>query len=200
MKTKTFCVGLTGGIGSGKTTVANYFERLGTPVIDADIIAQQVIHPTQPTYQTIIEHFGYQILNEDQTLNRRKLRQIIFSYPKQKLWLEKLLHPIIRQTIKTQIDQLSAPYCICVIPLLTESTGIDFIDHVLVVEATQELQLSRAAKRDKTTEALIKKIAQTQASDKERRAIADDVIINNGTLKDLEQQIEALHKKYSNTA
>src|SRR3990167_1529744 len=155
-------VGLTGGIGSGKTTVAHLFEKLGVPNIDADEIAHRLTRPNEIAYDDIIKHFGVCILNDDKTINRKKLSVIIFENPAEKKWLENLLHPLIRAKMKNAIQKIKSPYCICVIPLLTESSGIDFIDRVLVVDSSPEKQLLRAAKRDQVSAERVQKIMDLQ--------------------------------------
>ncbi len=189
---KTFVIGLTGGIGSGKTTIANNFADLGACIIDADKISHQLTQLDQPAFKPITEHFGNTILNTDKTINRQALRKIIFSNPNEKKWLENLLHPMIRQTMQTQINNCDAPYCICVIPLLAESSGIDFLDRVLVIETPLSMQRQRAALRDKSNKQSIQNIINSQASAKKRRAIADDIIQNNGTLASLQKKNPAI--------
>lgn len=196
---KTLCVGLTGGIGTGKSTVADIFKTLGAPIIDADDISHKITQKNGIAYTPIISHFGKNILNTDGTINRKKLRDIIFQNPGEKKWLENLLHPIIRQTMHDRIQKIKAPYCICVIPLLAESSGIAFIDRILVVDTPIDTQIERAKKRDSATEDQIKKIIASQASQSSRIKIADDVIINDGDLKTLENKVRELHEKYSNT-
>lgn len=189
-------VGLTGGIGSGKTTVAHLFEKLGVPIIDADEIAHRLTRPNEIAYDDIIKHFGVCILNDDKTINRKKLSVIIFENPAEKKWLENLLHPLIRAKMKNAIQKIKSPYCICVIPLLTESSGIDFIDRVLVVDSSPEQQLLRAAKRDQVSAERVQKIMDLQANKTARLAIADDVLMNDGDLAALEKKVMALHQQY----
>lgn len=189
-------IGLTGGIGSGKTTVANIFAKLGVPIIDADVIAHQITTPNDNAYNDIIQHFGKTILNPDSTIDRKKLRHIIFENRIEKKWLENLLHPIILSAMKNEIKKVKTPYCICVIPLLAESSGIDFVDRVLVVDSPLEKQLLRAKQRDDTTNEMIQKIIDSQANQATRLKIADDVLINDGDLIELEKKISALHRYY----
>lgn len=196
IKTKPFCIGLTGGIGSGKSAVANFFKKLNVPIIDSDVIAHQLTEKNRIAYKNIVSHFGKNILNRDETINRKLLRDIIFQNPTEKKWLENLLHPMIRQTMFDALQKTTAPYCICVIPLLTESAGIDFIDRVLVVDTPVEIQIDRAKKRDSATEEHIKKIIASQADQMDRLKIADDVIVNNEDLNSLENKVCRLHKKY----
>lgn len=196
MKNTPFRVGLTGGIGSGKTTVSNCFKQLGVEIIDADIIAKTLTTPNTPAYESILDHFGRTILNNDATLNRKKLRDIIFSNTKEKKWLENLLHPMIRQQMRELIADTETPYCICVIPLLAEATGINYIDRILVIETPVEIQLSRANIRDKMSNAAIQKIIDTQANHNKRRLLADDVLINDCDLNALKTEVERLHQRY----
>lgn len=197
IKSKPFCIGLTGGIGTGKSTVANIFKNFGVPVIDADEISHQITQKNGIAFAPIISHFGKDILDADETIDRKKLRHIIFQNPAEKKWLENLLHPIIRQTMRDTLQKINAPYCICVIPLLAESSGIEFIDRILVIDAPVDIQLERAKKRDSATDAHIKKIIASQASQSARMKIADDVIINDGDLNALTHKVRILHEKYS---
>lgn len=193
---KTMVVGLTGGIGSGKTTVSDYFRALYVPVIDADEIAREITQPNTPAYQHIIKHFGEDILNEDRALNRRQLREIIFSNAAEKSWLEALLHPLIRQEMQKQIQHITSPYCICVIPLLAESTGIEFLDRILVIESSEALQIERTQQRDNSTAQAVENILKTQARASVRRQMAHDIIINDKDLDDLREKVHHLHEKY----
>lgn len=189
-------IGLTGGIGSGKTTVANLFAEWGIPIIDADDIARRITEPHEMAYEKIVSHFGKNILDSNQKINRKQLREIIFNNAVEKKWLEDLLHPLIRHAMHEKIKTISAPYCICVIPLLAESSDIDFINRVLVVHTPLQLQLSRAKNRDNATESDIQKIIASQANDATRLTIADDVIENTGDLVSLQQKVFALHRSY----
>lgn len=196
VKRNPFCVALTGGIASGKTTVSNLFAELGVPIIDADIIAHQLTQKNADAYHQIVAHFGQIILNNDNTLNRKKLRELVFENPAEKVWLEHLLHPLIREKIKLAINHVTYPYCICVIPLLAESTGIDFIDRVLVIDTPIEIQIKRASTRDQSSTDQIEKIIDTQASSASRLKIANDVLDNRNDIGSLKKEIEELHKKY----
>lgn len=188
MSNTILTIGLTGGIGSGKSTVADFFEKLNVPIIDADKISHALTQPDTDITKKIIKHFG----NSD----RKQLRDIIFSNPIEKKWLENLLHPEIRKIMKEKIANVKSPYCICVIPLLAESTSIDFIDRILVIESSPELQIARAKMRDNSTADCIKAILASQASDLLRRKIADDIIINKGDLKALKKQVLEFHQRY----
>ncbi|WP_423063038.1 dephospho-CoA kinase [Candidiatus Paracoxiella cheracis] len=189
-------IAITGGIGSGKSTVATLFAKLGVPVIDADKIAHDITEPHQLALDTIVKHFGRAILNPDATLNRHKLRDIVFHNMQEKQWLEETLHPIIIKIMKAQITKLNTPYCILVIPLLVESNDIDFVDRVLVVDAPESLQIERTQERSRLDEKTIHAIMQSQASRTKRLAIADDVIVNDQPITVLQDGVSELHSKY----
>lgn len=190
-------VGLTGGIGAGKSAVADLFAKHGAPIIDADAIARQLTLPDQPAYLDIIDHFEENILQANGSLDRAKLRAIIFHHPEERLWLEGLLHPLIRQEIKTQLEGLNAPYCIVVIPLLSNLEHYTFLDRVLVVDAPVSEQIKRVEKRDKMSIEQINTILKTQLSREERVLLADDVIMNDNTPDSLNHQVERLHRIYA---
>lgn len=192
----TLVIGLTGSIGSGKSTVANLFARYGVPIIDADVIARTVTKPGTRAYQAIIERFGQAILNDDQTLDRAYLREIIFTQPEERKWLEALLHPEILQAMQTDIAALQTPYCLAVIPLLLETEAANFINRVLVVDIPEDIQLERASLRDNSTIEKIKSIIDTQIGRSERLARADDIINNAGSPDELAQQVDKLHQQY----
>jgi dephospho-CoA kinase len=189
-------IGLTGGIGAGKTTVANLFAEHGVPIIDADVIARDVTLPNQLGYAKIVSHFGPNILQADGTLDRKKLRDLIFKNPAERQWLEELLHPLIKKRIEKEIGLLTAPYCIVVIPLLIEVKAYEFINRILIVDTDEHLQIQRASARDKSSTEEIAAILASQTSRTQRLAIGDDVIVNNGTLLDLAPQVAKLHEKY----
>jgi dephospho-CoA kinase len=189
-------IGLTGSIGSGKSTVANLFAERGVPVIDADILAREVTAPNLPAYQAIVTRFGSNILKADGSIDRSSLREIIFNNPEERLWLEALLHPIILHRMEDDIEKLDAPYCIAVIPLLLETDAASFIDRILVVDMSEETQAKRAALRDKNTVEQIKAIMNTQMPRKDRLAKADDIINNAGTPEALAKQVDKLHQMY----
>ena len=188
-------MGLTGGIGSGKTTVSNLFCELGVPVIDADEIARQLTEPNSPALQKIVAHFGLSILSGQQ-LDREALRNIVFQNQEAKHWLEQLLHPMILHTMQQQASALNNTYCIMVIPLLAESTHIDFVDRVLVVDCPEALQIERVKARSQLTESDIRAILDTQATRDERLAIADDLVCNDGGIPMLKKRISELHSHY----
>lgn len=191
-------VGLTGGIGSGKSTVAEYFARLGVVIVDADQIAKEITLPGASAYKTIIESFGSSILSPSGEIDRKKLRQIVFQDHLAKKQLENILHPRIIKEMLNKIEFISAPYCIIVIPLLVE-TGFahhDFLDRICVVDTLESLQIERASRRDSTAPQEILKIIKGQSSSEERLRVADDIILNNSDLISLENQIKKLHNQY----
>lgn len=189
-------IGLTGGLASGKTTVANLFAQKNIDIIDTDIIARELVEPGKPAYQAIVAHFGDDILQDNKCIDRAKLRQLIFDNPRQKDWLEQLLHPLIREQVYIQINIKKSLYCIVVIPLLIENYPFPYINHILVVDAPKQLQIERAIKRDNITPILAKKILAEQASQLERLKYADDIIYNDGKTASLEEQVTKLHEKY----
>lgn len=191
-------IALTGGIGSGKTTVARKFEALGVPIIDSDIIARDIVKPGQPCLKKIFENFGGQIQNRDGTLDREKLREIIFNDNKAKEKLEKILHPEIYQEIENQISKINYPYCLIVLPLLIETGATDHFDRVLVLDTTESVQMERACQRDNTSRENIEKIIKSQVNRKERLKYADEIIENNHSIEELNDSINKLHEKYIN--
>ncbi|WP_158971028.1 dephospho-CoA kinase [Paraglaciecola sp. L3A3] len=191
-----FIVGVSGGIGSGKTTVTDLFAAKGIQVIDADLVARQVVEPGSKALQQIVDKFGVTILDAENTLDRAKLRNIIFAAPELKTWLNNLLHPIIRQTMKAQTEQATSIYCLLSAPLLVENNLHTQVDRVLIVDVDEALQLSRAVLRDKSNEQQIKAIMAAQVSRKKRLSVADDVIDNNLGLDALSPQVERLHQQY----
>lgn len=191
-------IGLTGGIGCGKSTVAELFEKLNVSVIDADAIARLLVNPDQPAYQQILAKFDRQILSPNQQFDRQKLRTIIFSDPLAKEWLEKLLHPLINDEIKKRLSAIKTGYAIVVIPLLFETGPYDYLDRVLVVDCPESLQISRVKKRDQSNEQHVKKIILTQVDRQTRLQHADDVIYNDTDMASLETQVKKLHQQYLN--
>jgi dephospho-CoA kinase len=187
---------LTGGIASGKTAASDCFARLGAPVIDSDLIAREMVEPGQPALNRISEVFGTDFLDPEGRLDRRKMRQAIFSSPKQKNCLEAILHPLIAEEALRRVEKLEAPYCILVIPLYAESSAYAWIDRVLVVDVSEEIQIKRVMARDQISRLQAQSILNAQASRQKRLALADDVIDNSGGLIDLSEKVEALHKKY----
>lgn len=189
-------IGLTGGIGSGKSTVAKLFAELGIPVIDMDVLAREVVMPGQPALLEIKKCFGAQICNKDGELNRKKLRDIIFSAPDKREQLEDIIHPRIRQRVKTLIDELDTAYCIIVIPLLFETGRQDSIDRILVVDTRVEDQIRRTMQRDKISENDVRDIIATQVDRQTRLDNANDIINNTEDIASLKDQVNHLHQHY----
>ncbi len=194
-----YAVALTGGIASGKSTAANYFGQLGAHIIDADIIARQITEPDQPAFKQIIDHFGPEYVTTEGIMNRQKLLETIFIHAHHRKWLENLLHPLILATMKSRVAEQRNTYCILVIPLLAE-VGLEknnnTYQRVLVIDCDPNLQKQRLLTRPQMTTILAEKILATQATRAERLAIADDIIENNGSITNLEQQIKAMHQQY----
>ncbi|WP_417437337.1 dephospho-CoA kinase [Idiomarina abyssalis] len=192
----TYVVGVTGGIGSGKSAATAEFEKLGITVVDADVVARQVVMPGTPCLQAIAEHFGNQLLTEGGELNRKALRQRVFSNPREKEWLNKLLHPAIRQELISQLEQADSPYVILSAPLLLENGLEKYCQRVLVVDAPEPLQISRTIQRDDSPKKEVEAIMKAQLSRSERLKKANDVLNNDGSLEQLEQQVLQLHQRY----
>ncbi|WP_394147748.1 dephospho-CoA kinase [Shewanella atlantica] len=191
-----FIVGLTGGIGSGKTTVANIFAELGIQLVDADIIAREVVEVGSEGLNKITAHFGKSILNKDQSLNRSKLREIIFSQPDKREWLNNLMHPMIRSEIHKRLNSATSPYAILVAPLLFEN-GLDrLVNLTLLVDISPEQQLDRTIIRDEVSSEQIKNIIDSQVPRAERLSKADDVIDNHGKISALKGKVISLHNNY----
>ncbi|MDF2940179.1 MAG: coaE [Gammaproteobacteria bacterium] len=193
-----FIIGLTGGIGSGKSTVANLFAELGIELIDADIIAREVVAPHSPALNEIVTHFGSVVLNQDSSLNRKALREKVFQDPVSRIWLENLLHPLIRKEIIRQSLSAQSPYCIAVIPLLKSREDYPILNRVLVVDAPESIQIARIQQRDQVDEAQAKAIIAAQMPRFDRLKLADDVMINDGHIAGLKREVERLHQQYLN--
>lgn len=195
-------IGLTGGIGSGKSTVARAFGELGAGWVDADDIAREVVMPGEPALAAIAQRFGQQILDADGGLNRAALRQIVFSDPEQRRWLESETHPRIRERLQLRLKELAlnSPYVLLVSPLLFESGQDALAQRTLVVDVPEELQLSRTLARDGVSEAQVRAILAAQLSRQERLSRAHDVIDNSGSLEHLQHQVVTLHRRYSTIA
>ena len=193
-------IGLTGGIASGKSTVANLFAALGITIIDTDQLAREVVAPGSPLLARIAEHFGGEILNADGSLDRRALRNRIFENSAERAWLEALMHPAIRALTDARSEEAPSAYCIVAIPLLAETRGEERFDRVLVVDCAPDLQLARLVARDGVTREAAGRILAAQASREARLAIADDVIRNDGDIVALRNQVEKLHRQYLTAA
>ncbi|MFM5034018.1 dephospho-CoA kinase [Aeromonas media] len=192
-----YVVAITGGIGSGKTTVANQFAALGIEVVDADLIAREVVAPGTPALAAITSHFGPEMLTEQGLLDRRVLRERIFSDPAAKSWLNALLHPIIRSEMLRQCAAVSSPYCLLVVPLLVENRLTELADRVLVIDVDEATQIERTCRRDGVSREQAQAILASQANRSERLAMADDVLDNqSGTTETIRERILALHETY----
>ncbi len=189
-------IGLTGGIGSGKSTVAKLFAEKSVTIIDTDQLSRDVTKPGTETLKKIAAQFGTEILHKDGTLNRSKLRKIIFNDESKRLWLEKLLHPLIRAEVKRHIESAKPPYSIVIIPLLFETEHNPLIQRSLVVDTLEEQQIKRTVERDKLSREEVKVILKSQVNRMKRLNAADDVIVNTGKIEDLRPQVEKLHKFY----
>lgn len=189
-------VGLTGGIGSGKSAAADHFAELGIDIVDADVVAREVVMPGEPALAAIVKRYGPAITNPDHSLNRRRLREIIFQDGREKAWLEGLLHPVIRTRISEQLNLAQSPYRLLVSPLLLETRQHQLTDRVIVIDCPEQLQIQRARERDEASEEQIKAIMATQMQRQERLSHADDILYNHGDLADLHRQIEHLHNQY----
>lgn len=192
-------VGLTGGIGSGKTTVSNRFQELGIPVIDTDIIAHELVKPGSTILQHIVDDFGQDVLQKDHNLDRGKLRTLVFNDPTAKQRLEAILHPAIKQQVIEQLESIDCPYCIIVVPLLIETDFVNIVDRILIIEAPEHKRIEWLKSRG-LQETEIKNIMSSQASSAERLEKADDIIYNDGSLTELAQQVDTLHQHYNRIA
>jgi dephospho-CoA kinase len=189
-------IGLTGGIGSGKSEVAHRFARLGAAIIDTDVIARELVEPGQPALKQIVDTFGSDLLDASGQLIRDKLRQRVFADPAGRHRLEAILHPLIRERTLRLATQSDAPYCILVIPLLVETNEDYELKRVLLVDCPEAVQRQRVRERDHLSDSEIDAIMAAQASRAERLAIADDVVVNNQQLPQLDQQVLQLHRGY----
>ena len=192
----TIVIGLTGGIGSGKTTVANVFAEYGIDLIDADIIAREVVAVGSVGLARITEKFGNSILLNNGNLDRSQLRTVIFSDPQHKEWLNQLLHPLIREKMLADIDRATSPYCLLIVPLMVENNLQTLTDRLLIVDVDQQTQIMRTQQRDNVSLEQIKSILAAQASRQQRLDAADDIICNNGDNQALLTQVAQLHQHY----
>ena len=191
-----FIVGLTGGIGSGKSAATEKFLSFDINIVDADDASRTVVKKGRSALAQIEEHFGKGILTNDGTLNRSKLRKIILSDLKEKSWLESLLHPKIGEQINKELAESSSPYTVFVAPLLMETNSHLKCSRILVVDVPMEIQIERTILRDKVSEDHVKRIIAAQMNREERLKKADDVLLNTGTIQELQEQIVKFHKKY----
>lgn len=193
----SYVVGVTGGIGSGKSTVADLFAELGVTVVDADVIARAVVAPGEPVLDAIGAYFGPEVITQDGHLDRALMRQRIFENSADRHWLEALLHPLIRERMVEACHNALSPYCLLVVPLLVENKLSDLCQRVLVVDASPEVQVARSVRRDSSNEAQIKAMMATQASREQRLSAADDVLDNNDCdIVELKAAVWQLHKQY----
>jgi len=189
-------IGLTGGVASGKSTVAELFEALGAPLIDTDVLAREVVEPGEPGLAAVRDEFGPAVLTERGELDRRKLRSIVFADDEKRRRLESILHPLIRERLLAKLERLDAPYVIIAVPLLIETDFAKLVDRILVVDAPVEVQLARLMARDGSTRAEAQAIIDAQVDRETRLARADDIIDNSGDLASTRAQVEALHRRY----
>jgi dephospho-CoA kinase len=192
----TLVVGVTGGIGSGKSAVTRRLEQHGITVVDADVVARIVVEPGTPALAQIAEHFGAEILQADGTLDRAALRARVFRDESERRWLERLTHPLIGQEIIDQISASRSPYTVLSSPLLLDTSQKELAECVVVVDVPEETQIARTAQRDNNDEAQVKRIMAAQLSREARLAMADIVLDNSGSLADLELQVDELHKEF----
>ena len=189
-------IGVTGGIGSGKSAVTRCFEQRGITVVDADVVSRVVVEPGRPALNAIAQHFGADIIQTDGTLDRAALRVHVFADETERLWLERLTHPLIGQEILDQISASRSAYTILSSPLLLDTTQKALVDCVVVVDVPEQLQLQRTVQRDNNDEAQVKRIMAAQMARKDRLALADIVIENTGSLELLDSKVEALHQAF----
>ena len=189
-------IGLSGGIASGKTIVSDEFSSLGADIIDTDIIARELIFSGSETLNEIVSVFGENVLQDDGNLNRKLMRQIIFSEKDKKITLEKIMHPKIQNEVKLKIQSASGQYQIIVVPLLLQSPILDFVDRVLIIDCNEKIQINRLMNRDNISEELAKKMIENQSKREERLAIADDVILNEGCIEEIKHEVKKLNDFY----
>lgn len=195
-----FVLGLTGGIGSGKSAASHWFEAQGITVVDADVVAREVVEIGQPALAQIQQAFGDWVLLEDGSLNRRALREHIFQSPEARKTLESITHPAIRTSIIQQLHAAQSPYAILVSPLLFETNQHELTQHTLLIDATIELQIERASQRDGQNIEQIRNIIAAQMSREQKQTMADDIVLNDGHLDHLYAHLRLLHQKYLNMA
>ena len=191
-----FIVGLTGGIGSGKTAVSDRFAALDVTVVDADVCARQVVEKGRPALGRIVEHFGAGVLDADGNLDRAQLRKIVFADEAERKWLEALLHPLIFDEMWSRLQSATSPYAVLVSPLLVEAGQKALCQRVLVVDVPEDVQLERAVARDSNSREQIKAIMAAQTSRSARLAEADDVLVNDSSLASLHEAVDELHCRY----
>ncbi|MCK4869967.1 MAG: dephospho-CoA kinase [Gammaproteobacteria bacterium] len=189
-------IGLTGGIASGKSLVADYFAKLGIKIIDADVIARKMVAPDTELFTKIVGHFGEKIIAKNGELDRTHIREIIFFNTSARKWLEELLHPVIYKAMQQEVKSATAPYCILVIPLLLETEHEHLVDRILIVDTPEESQIERLKQRDQIDDEQIARIMAAQITRAMRLEKANDIIINDQATTHVEEQVKKLHKKY----
>lgn len=192
----TYGVGLIGSMGSGKSTVADYFAQRGVTFFSADQVAKELTRQGQPAFDKIIAFFGQNMLTSEGELDRRRLRQLIAKNQTKKAWLEQLLHPLIRQQLEQMISQATGVYCLIEIPLLTSKQQYPYLQRILYVHADQAHKIQRIMARDQCTLAEAQAMLRIQINENIQRALADDIIVNAGSLDDLRRQVGELHQRY----
>ncbi|ATG57096.1 MULTISPECIES: dephospho-CoA kinase [Pseudoalteromonas] len=200
IKTSPWVLGLTGGIGCGKTAVSNMFEQLGITIVDADIIARQVVKPKSDGLNAIVRKFGQSILLRDGTLNRSALRERIFTNTADKEWLNNLLHPLIRNKIHNDLTVAKSPYVVLVAPLLFENGLDELCNRTLLIDIPQSVQIERTASRDNVSLEQVKAIIAAQMSREDKQKKADDILNNDRALNDVNHDLLTLHKRYLHKA
>jgi dephospho-CoA kinase len=189
-------IGLTGGIGSGKSAAASVFKDLGIDLIDADDLARDSLNINSKGYKLFINEFGEKYLDENKDINRELLRKDIFNDPATKIKLENIIHPFVRSGIQDFINSSKSDYCIIVVPLIYETSSSKLYDRILVIDCDVDIQIERTSKRDNQTISQIENILDKQATREERISIADEVILNNGSIEHLRKSVLNIHKKY----
>lgn len=198
--TMMYTIGLTGNIGAGKSTVLRFFQNCGAATISADDIARQLTAPGEPALLEIRKYFNDDVILQDGSLDRKKLRAYIVHSPQHKIWLENLLHPLIRQKIKDALDTIQGPYCIVEIPLLFDKADYPYLNRILLVQASEEIQVQRIMARDQCTFEQASKMLALQPKDAQRLSIADDVIINDRGIDECERTVKTLDLQYRKAA
>jgi dephospho-CoA kinase len=191
-----FTVGLTGGIGSGKSTVSDLFAELGVDVIDTDEIARALTGSGQPAVAKIARHFGPDLVASNGSLNRDRMREVVFSDPDARQALQNILHPLIREEVQRRLSLVKKPYALVVVPLLVESRNYKFTDRIVVVDCKEDQQIERVMERSGLSRKQVRAIMDSQASRSERLAAADDIVHNEGGIAALRAQVEKLHQKF----
>jgi len=189
-------IGLTGGIGSGKSVASDKFKSLGITIVDADVASRTVVEPGKPALKEIEDHFGSGIITAEGKLDRNNLREIIATDPEERKWLESVTHPKIGEQITKEISESTSVYTLFVAPLLLETNSQEMCSRVVVVDVPKDVQIQRTAKRDKVLPNQVEQMVAAQMEREKRLEKADDVLLNSGTIEDLEKQVEELHKKY----